>query len=84
MIIRCMAGIYQWSIILADTDFFQQLESVAAANLRGRLNRLSTFYQIFCSFLAPDRFGAIVMNFGILCKHFGTVTQCSVEPTVCT
>ena len=22
------------------------------------------------------------MNFGILCAHFGTVTQCSVEPTV--
>ena len=23
-----------------------------------------------------------LMNFGILCAHFGTVTQCSVEPTV--
>ena len=22
------------------------------------------------------------MNFGILCAHFGTVTQCSVEPKV--
>ena len=22
------------------------------------------------------------MDFGILCKHFGTVTQCSVNPTV--
>ncbi len=22
------------------------------------------------------------MNFGILCKHFGTVTQCLVDPTV--
>ena len=29
------AGIYRWSIILADTDFFQQ--SVSAANFRGRL-----------------------------------------------
>ena len=42
-------GIYQWSIILADTDFFQQSELVSAANFRGRLNRPSTFYQIFCS-----------------------------------
>ena len=24
----------------------------------------------------------LLMNFGILCKHFGTVTQCSVDPTV--
>ena len=24
----------------------------------------------------------LLMNFGILCKHFGTVTQCSVYPTV--
>ena len=23
-----------------------------------------------------------LMNFGILCSHFGTVNQCSVEPTV--
>ena len=23
-----------------------------------------------------------LMNFGILCAHFGTVTQCSVEPKV--
>ena len=22
------------------------------------------------------------MDFGALCKHFGTVTQCSVDPTV--
>jgi hypothetical protein len=53
-------GIYRWSIILADTDFFQQSKSVSAADFRGRLNRPSTFYQIICSFLAPDRFGAIL------------------------
>ena len=34
-----LAGIYRWSIILADTDFFQQ--SVSAANFRGRNNRPS-------------------------------------------
>ena len=27
----------QWSIILADSDFFQQSESVSAADFRGRL-----------------------------------------------
>ena len=32
-------GIYRWSIILADTDFFQQ--SVSAADFRGRNNRPS-------------------------------------------
>ena len=26
------AGIYRWSIILADTDFFQQSESIASSN----------------------------------------------------
>ena len=38
-----LTGIYRWSIILADTNFFQQSESVSAANFRGRLNRPSTF-----------------------------------------
>ena len=38
-----IAGIYRWSIILADTDFFQQSVSVSAANFRGRNNRPSTF-----------------------------------------
>ena len=43
-------GIYRWStIILADTDFFQQSDSVSAADFSGRLNRPSTFYQIFIS-----------------------------------
>ena len=27
-------------------------------------------------------FVLIFMNFGILCEHFGTVTQCLVEPTM--
>ena len=91
----------RWSIIFADTDFFQQSESVSAANSRGRLNWASTFYQSFCRFLAPDCFGAIELTFlheifngfwwtfaefwmaiGIICKHFGTVTQCSVHRTV--
>ena len=35
------SGIYRWSIILADTDFFQQSVSVSAANFRGRNNRPS-------------------------------------------
>ena len=35
------AGIYRWSIILADTNFFQQSVSVSAANFRGRDNRPS-------------------------------------------
>jgi hypothetical protein len=39
-----IAGIYRWRIILADTNFFHQ--SVSAADYRGRLNWLSTFYQI--------------------------------------
>jgi hypothetical protein len=34
-------GIYRWSIILADTDFFQQSVSVSAADFRGRNNRPS-------------------------------------------
>jgi hypothetical protein len=38
---------------------FQQSESVSAADFRGKLNWTSTFYQIFCSFLALYRFGAI-------------------------
>ena len=38
------SGFYRWSIILPDTDFFQESESVSAANFRGRLNRPSTFY----------------------------------------
>ena len=25
---------------------------------------------------------AFLLDFGVLCKHFGTVTQCSVDPTV--
>ena len=54
-----------FSIYLAYTDFFQQSVSVLAAYYRGRLNRHSTFYQIHW----------ILENFGILCKHFGTVTQ---------
>ena len=54
IIFTLVAGIYRWSIILADTDFFQQ--SVLAADFRGRLNRPSTFYQFVCSFLAPNRF----------------------------
>ena len=33
------AGIYRWSIILADSDYFQQLESVSAPDYGGRLNR---------------------------------------------
>ena len=59
-ILLCKAGIYQWSIILEDTDSFQHLELALAANFRGRLDRSSTFYQNFCSFLAPDCFGAIL------------------------
>ena len=35
------AEIYRWSIILADTDFFQQSVSVSAADFRGRNNRPS-------------------------------------------
>ena len=27
-------------------------------------------------------FAEFLMNLGILCKHFGTVTQCSVDPTL--
>ncbi len=27
-------------------------------------------------------FDELLLNFGILCAHFGTVTQCSVNPTV--
>ena len=69
-------GIYGWSIILAETNFFQQSESVLAANFRGSLNPPSTFYQFLICF------NELSLNFGILCKHFGTVTQCSVEPTV--
>ena len=38
--------------------FFQQSESVSATDFRGRLNCLSTFYQIFCS----DCFGAIKLS----------------------
>ena len=33
--------IYRWSIILADTNFFQQSVSVSAADFRGRNNRPS-------------------------------------------
>ena len=58
-----------------------------------KFHRPSTFHQIFCSFLALDCFGAIVnktehvigfdellLKFGILCKHFGTVPQYVVDP----
>ena len=27
-------------------------------------------------------FDELLLNFGILCKHFGTVPQCLVDPTV--
>ena len=36
-----LTGIYRWSIILADTDFFQQSVSVSATDIRGRNNRPS-------------------------------------------
>ena len=36
--ISTQPGIYRWSIILADTDFFQQSVSVSAADFRGRNN----------------------------------------------
>jgi hypothetical protein len=36
-----VSGIYRWSIILADTNFFQQSVSVSAADFRGRNNRPS-------------------------------------------
>ena len=67
LLVQLILGLKQGStngvhITLADTDFFQQSESVSAADFRGRLNQLSTFYQIFCSFLAPDCFGTIVSS----------------------
>ena len=62
--------LYRWSIILADTDFFQQSVSVSAADFRGRNNRPSAKHFFFIKF----------WNF--MSAHFGTVTQCSVEHTV--
>ena len=45
-----IAGIYRWSIILADTDFFQQSVSVSAADFKGRNNRPSAkHFGILCA-----------------------------------
>ena len=44
-----VTGIYRWRIILADTNFFQQLVSVSAANIRGRNNQPSAKH-IFIKF----------------------------------
>ena len=52
------AGIYRWSIILADTDFFQQ--SVSAADFRGRNNRPS----------AKHFFIKLLMNFSWIFDEF--------------
>ena len=48
--------VYRWSIISADSNFFQQSESVLAAYFRGRLNQSSTFYKIFLTCLPKIRF----------------------------
>ena len=50
-----VTGIYRWRIILADTNFFQQLVSVLAADFRGRNNRPSakhTFIKFYVHTLA--------------------------------
>jgi hypothetical protein len=93
-------GIYRWSIILADTDFFQQSVSVSAADFRGRNNRPSAKYffiklsvKLYLMHNIHMNFSSVIsgvwwtlaefwMNFGILCAHFSTVTQCLVEPKV--
>ena len=50
-----IAGIYRWSIILADTDFFQQSVSVSAADFKGRNNRPSAkHFGILCTYLAES------------------------------
>ena len=86
------ARIYRWSINLADTDFFQLSVSLSAADFRGWNYRPSAkhfFIKFYVHTLALSlnvrsnlQCQSVHMNFGILCAHFGTVTQCSVEPTV--
>ena len=45
--ISTQPGIYRWSIILADTDFFQQSVSVSAADLEAEIIGQALFLSIF-------------------------------------
>ena len=58
------SGIYRWSIILADTNFFQQ--SLSVAEFRGRNNRPSAKH-FFIKLLM--NFSWIFDEFWNLCKH---------------
>ena len=53
------------SIILADSDFFQQLKLVSAADFRGRLNRPSTFYYFLVVFLLFSKMACFRTSFSV-------------------
>ena len=82
---RSKAEIYRWRIILADTDFFQQLVLVSAADFRDRNNRpsakhffLSNFWWILAEYLM------IFLNFMCTLWHCKFDQTLSYSAKVCT